>query len=124
MSTKMILGGYTFVHNPTSMSSVIEPVLTNSHLLTYSSVSFFSWGASVVGKVVSLEWEYMKAEQYDALQTKYEAGAQIVFDPKQDATFRFNVIITDFIGTYFLNMKDTAAYRKDVKLELLIMSVV
>jgi len=123
MSIKMILGGYTFPHNPHRMSDLLKAELPNSLLITYSSYAYFSWPATIVGKTITLNWDLMTVEQYDALYTKYIADAIIVFNPRQDS-LQFNVIIKSLTGLYFLNMADSSAYRKDVSMELIITSAV
>jgi hypothetical protein len=124
MSIKMILGGYTFTHNPHRTSDLLKPEMPNALLITYDSFAYFSWPATIVGKIVTLNWDLMSVEQYEALYTKYIADAIIVFDPRQDVTLQFNVIIKAIKGLYFLNMADNNTYRKDVSLELIITSAV
>jgi hypothetical protein len=123
MSIKMILGGYTFTHNPHRMSDLLKAEVPNSLLVTYDSYAYFSWPATIVGKLVTLNWDLMSVEQYDALYTKYIADAIILFSPRQDA-LQFNVIIKSLKGVYFLNMADNSTYRKDVSMELIITSAV
>jgi hypothetical protein len=123
-TVKMILGGYTFAHNPHSMSDIFQEDIPNNVLITYSSYAYFSWPKTIVGKIVTLNWDYMTSSQYDSLYTKYAADAIIEFNPRQDITFKFNVIIKSLQGVYFLDVAASSSFRKDVKMELLIVSKV
>jgi hypothetical protein len=106
------------------MSDLLKADIPNALLVTYSGYAYFSWPATLVGKVITMEWDYMTTAQYDSLYTKYTNDAIVIFNPRQDASFRFNVIIKSLIGKYFLNMSDSNSFRKDVKMELILVSTV
>jgi hypothetical protein len=122
MSARMILGGYTFANNPHRMSSTLDPEVMSASVKTWDSVAYFSWPATVVGKRVSLIWDYMTVEQYIALQALWVADISIVYNPDNGLTY--NVMIMGLKGVYFLNTDNSNAFRKDCQLELLILSVV
>ena len=119
---KMILDGYTFAKNPNRTQGMFEEDKPTSYVVTYSSVDFFAWNATIVGKKVTLLWDYMPTAQYDTLHTKWLTGSQVEIDPVQDTAFKFYVHILNLQGTYFLDIE--GAYRKDASLELLIMGEV
>jgi hypothetical protein len=123
--TAQILGTVTFAKNPGQMT-IIRPDRFSSYVLTYSSVGFFSWGASVIGKVVELKWNVMPITQYEAIQNLWEADAEIVFDPKDGESLTYDVEILDFQGEYCVGIPATGGsgllIRKNVTLKLLILS--
>jgi hypothetical protein len=120
MSVKMILGGYTFTHNPNSMDKSLEPELITSAMDTWESVAYFSWPATNVGKRVTLIWGLMTVEQYTALQAKWVADTPHTFQP--NAVLNYSVMIMNLQGQYFLNLDTAKSFRKDVKLELLFLT--
>ena len=128
MAGIMTLGGVTFTKNPTDADTVIRQVKYCSSILTYSSVAYFDWGASIVGKEIELNWSYMPTAMYDSMQTLYVAAGPHVFNPNDDESLTFNVHIKSLHGRYFLTAGDTigsrAAHRRDVRMTLLIMSQV
>lgn len=117
----MSLGSYTFEANP-SDATLIKPERSGSAVETYSSVAFFSWGVSIVGKIVELQWDYMPSLMFDELDDLYRADAAVVFDPQDGSSRVYNVEILDLSGKYFQNLEIGAAIiRKDVKLTLLVL---
>ena len=46
--SQMVLGSYTFEKNPTSVSDLMTEQRHTAAVQTYSSIAFFSWGASMV----------------------------------------------------------------------------
>ena len=119
----MTLGGYTFDANPYNMP-VMGTINTSSHAKTYTSVQRFDWGAHTAGRLISLEWELMTAAQYAALHALWVAGASVVFNPDITAGTTYNVFIENLTGEYWQRQDDTDAYRQNVRLELLLVSVV
>ncbi len=123
--SNMILGAYTFATNP-SDATPIEANRSVASVITYASVGFFSWGASIVGKIIELAWTYMPADMYDSLKDLEIADATIVFDPQDGTGKTYNVEILSIYGKYCLGKLGYAAdtLRKDVKVALLILSEV
>jgi hypothetical protein len=121
----MILDSYTFDKNPSEMSMVEEDKFASS-LLTYTSVAYFSWGSTIVGKIITLRWGGMTTTQFDTLQTKYEADAEVVWEPNQgdSADRTFNVEISRLTGSYHISLLDSASDRVNVEMDLVIMSEV
>ena len=77
----MKLGGYTFDWNPDTFT-LPQPEKSTGKVKTYSSVAFFSWGVSLLGKEISLEWDWMGVDQYERLRSLFEANAPVVWDPE------------------------------------------
>ena len=77
----MKLGGYTFDWNPDTFT-LPQPEKSTGKVKTYSSVAFFSWGLSLLGKEISLEWDWMGVDQYERLRSLFEANAPVVWDPE------------------------------------------
>lgn len=119
----MSLGGYTFDANPYNMP-VMGTVYISAHVPTYTSVQRFGWGAFTAGRVITLQWDLMTAAQYTALHALWVAGAGVVFNPDITAGTTWNVFIENLTGDYWERQDDTDAYRQNVTLELLLVSVV
>ena len=123
--SNMVLGGYTFADHPSDIDGMMVKQKSCAEVQTYSSVAFFSWGVSLVGKIIEMSWDYMTCDQYDSLKTLFEADAAVVFDPQDGSTKTYNVQIKDLTGKYNLMLThDDSDYRKNVKLQILIMSEV
>jgi hypothetical protein len=123
--SNMVLGTYTFATNP-SDATPIEVNRSTANIITYSSVGFFSWGASIVGKIIELTWTYMPADMYSSLKTLEAADATIIFDPQDGTSKTYNVEILSIYGKYCLGKLGYASttLRKDVKVTLLIIGEV
>ena len=120
----MVIGGHTCSRNPLPDKD-LSPIRYYAKKGTYTSVAFFSWGVSIVGKEVTIVWDYMSKSEYDALQAIYVADNEIVWDPKDGSSKSYNVQILDFYSTYVGDVPDSAPFhRKDAKMDLLIMSEV
>lgn len=116
------LGTSTFSQNPGRMT-IIHPDRICSYVQTYSSVAFFSWGVSIIGKEIELGWNAMPSSQYEEIQDLWEADASIVFDPQDGYSKTYNVEILDLKGEYCVGLADQGI-RKNVVLKLLILSQV
>lgn len=77
----MKLGGYTFDWTP-DVFTLPQAEKSTGKVKTYSSVAFFSWGVSLLGKEISLEWDWMEVDQYERLRSLFEANAPVVWDPE------------------------------------------
>lgn len=117
-----VLGTYTFVKQPTGIT-FIQKDKSIAYTSTYTSVATFSWGLSYIGKVIEVSWNYMSTTQYDSLQTLYVADVPVVFDPQDGEAKTFNVDIISLNGDYHVQLSDATGHmRKDVKMQLLILS--
>jgi hypothetical protein len=122
--SNMILGTYTFLHNPGQMSP-IKSERSTAKVDTYSSVGFFSWGVSIVGKEIMLEWNILEIEQVDSLNALYIADAPVVWDPQDGYGKTYNVEIRSLDWDYQILLgSGSGIYRKNVKMILLILSEV
>lgn len=69
---------YTFAKAPTEMTP-LKAIRYNAHMLTYSGVDHFSWGATIVGKRIELSWPWLSSAQYEKFQTFYESDNTLRF---------------------------------------------
>ena len=118
---KMVLGGYTFEWNLTESTIPLEQKAYSAVEL-YSGEAYFSWGTQIAGKQIALEWDWMKEDEFTQLVQLVRNDAQIVWNPQTGSTYNVEAVRLD--GKYFTSSLLDANYRKDVKLELLIMSEV
>ncbi len=77
----MKLGGYTFDWNPDQFT-LPHAEKSAGKVQTYSSVAYFSWGVSLLGKEISIEWDWMSVDQYERLRTLFEADTALTWDPE------------------------------------------
>lgn len=118
----MTLGTYTFAINPNEPVPILSEERRGRSLKTLGGIAFFSWGTFIAGQEILLPWSFMPTAQYAELLALLNADAQIVWDPENGATY--NVEILSLAGEYHLSAGAAAAYRKNVKLKLLIISEV
>lgn len=94
----MKLGTYTFQWAPDKWS-IPDQKRDVAHVQTYTSVAFFSWGAIVVGRQISLEWDWMPANQYLSLKDLEIADEQVEWDAEaDDKLFYSNGVNTPFVA--------------------------
>lgn len=122
---KVVIGTNTCTRDPQRMTMVRKDKSCAS-VQTYTSVAYFSWGASLIGKEILLEWPAMDAKEFDDLQTIFEADASFTFTPNDGVTTSsYTVEMTSLDGDYWRGRgKTTAQTRKNVKLTLLILALV
>lgn len=115
----MSLGGQVFEINPTSLSDSVDPERYSASVQTYSSVAFFSWGLTLVGKKIDLTWEFMPNTQYEALLALYAGDTAVAFAPQDGKVYQ--VEMTSLHGTFNVLLEGTGtwAWRKAVTLSLL-----
>lgn len=75
----MKLGNYTFVWEPDAYT-IPSAKKFSAHVPTHSGVAYFSWGVSIVGKEIELEWDWMSAEQFLEIKSLYEEDLQKIWD--------------------------------------------
>jgi len=121
MTTYMILGAYTFAKNPSDATLPNQQRVAHE-AETLGGVQFFSWGATIAGKKITLKWDFMLTTQFNSLQTLLEADAGVTFEPGDGETY--NVQMLRLNGAYFLDNEAAAELRKQVTLELVIISQV
>lgn len=119
----MSLGSYTFLRNPEfctypqkrKMASVVE---------TLGGAAYFSWGCVLPGQIIELTWPGMETTMFDELMTKFEADAQEVFNPDVGLGVTYNVEMKSLLGEFLAPYSGAADYKKNVKMELVIISEV
>lgn len=119
--TQMVLGGYTFAMNPYK-ATLPHAERLSTFAPTLGGAEFFSWGTTIKGKVISLAWDYMPTSQWAQIVTLLTNDAEIVFSPS--TSYSYNVEILRLNGEYFEDNSESAEFRRDVMLELVIMSEV
>ena len=75
----MKLGDYTFDFLPDSIG-IPKSEKICAVVKTYTSLAYFSWGVEILGKLVSLSWEWVYADQFNRLQLLYEDDEQKEWD--------------------------------------------
>ena len=118
---KMTLGGYEFEWNP-SQYTIPKEDKSYSVVQTYSSAAYFSWGTSIIGKEIVVEWEMMPADDFDQIQTLLEADAEVVWVPGNGSSY--NVEVADLQGRYIEKSIHDAPYRERARCTLIIISEV
>lgn len=121
----MVLSTTTFALDPYDMTIIKSEKICN-HILTYDGVAFYSWGKSIVGKVIDLRWNAMPSTMFDALDTLIADDATCIFNPNiPGSTVTYEVNILGLDGEYFISQESSAQfYRRNCNLRLLIMSEV
>ncbi len=116
------IGAVTLRHNPIRMT-LVRPEKRSASSETYSSVAYFSWGTSIVGKEIDIEWSYMESDEFDDLDDLFKTDAPVVFDPQDGSGKTYNVEITRLNGEYFRTLDFSAGhFRRNVKMTVLILS--
>lgn len=121
MTTYMVLDTYTFAKNP-SDATLPNKKRVAHEAETIGGVQFYSWGAKIAGKKLTLKWKYMLVTQFNSIQTILENDTQCTFQPGDGNTY--NVQVLRLNGAYFLDNSTQAELRKNVTLELVIISQV
>lgn len=116
----MTLGGQTLSKLPSDMT-LITPDRISAMKKTYSNVAFFSWGNTLVGKVLELKWPLLSFAEFDVLDTLFQADSSVVFDPGVPSpTDTYTVEIIALDGKYYMQ----TTRRTNVRMKLLILAVI
>ena len=89
---------------------------------TYGGVAFFSWGMQDAGQRIVLVWDMMDTALFDTLNTMLAADATVVWNPQIASGITYNCEILTLSGKLVAGAG--IAYRRDVNVELLILSKV
>ena len=90
---------------------------------TYSSVTLFSWGSTVVGKIIDLTWNMLQTTEFNALDTVQAEDTTFVWFPGfPDSTVSYKTNLLSLDGEYWISQESTG-YRQNVRAQLLIMGV-
>ena len=125
----MSIGSVTFIQNPAKMTAVKKDRIIG-YVKTYGSttdprLAIFSWGATIVGKRIDMNWPAMLSTEFAALQALIEADATVVFNPQLGDSKTYNVELLDLEGVYHMYSTSGAGiYRTDVVLSFIIVSQV
>lgn len=121
----MSISTTTFALDPSDMD-VIKADKICSHVLTYSAVQYFSFGATITGKEISLRWNAMPSTMFDALQILIEIDTTMIWSPNIPGTTKtYEINLLGLDGEYFISQESSAAfYRTNCRLDMLIMSEV
>lgn len=119
----MSLGSYTFYRNP-EKCSYPQKEKRASVLKTLEGAAYFSWGTVLAGKIIELHWPGLETTQFDELMTLFEADVEIVFNPDVGLGTTYNVEILDLLGDFFAPYSDASGFKRNVKMQLVIMSEV
>ena len=118
--TTMSLGTYTFALNPTDLT-LLKPRRIIHPVETLGGVETLSFGVFYAGQRVTLRWNYMTSSQWASLVDLEDDDASKVFTPGDGHTY--NVQILSLNGEYYLETATSAAWRKNVELNLIIESL-
>jgi len=116
---RMSLGNYTFSRNPNKVSNLLTPVRTTADVQTYGGVAFFSWGAMLTGKKITLDWTLCETAQYDAMETIYLADTPVFWTPQDGGGKKYSVEVLDYDGQLFMFLGKW--WRQNVSMKLLIL---
>ena len=123
----MELGTYTFETDPQECTQPIKNRRCDD-IETFGGVAFFSWGLFIEGEVIKMKWPACSTGQYNSLRALFYADEQVVWAPdagdSSAGTIEYNVEIKSLKGDYHMSKKANAPFRKDVELELVIISEV
>lgn len=121
----VIIGSHTCTLDPMRMTMVRADKACAS-VQTFDSVAYFSWGTTLIGKEILLEWPVMDASEFASLDTIFQADASFTFNPNDGVvTDTYTVEMTSFTGDYWRGRGTTTSEtRKNVKMTLLILAVI
>jgi len=121
----MSISTTTFVAEPAQMT-ILKSDKVCSFIKTYDGVAFFSWGKSIVGKEIMLNWAAMPSTMFDAIDALIATDTTAVWDPNiPGSTVTYSVNLLGLNGAYWISKESSSAYyRKDCSLRILIMSEV
>ena len=119
----MRLGTYLFPWTPDRFT-IPQADRIHAAEKTWSSAVLFSWGADIIGKRIVMEWEFTSVAQYDEMRAILEADAGVEWDPNRPGYggMAYNVEVLAVDGEYFEVADKEQPYRRNVRVELMIMS--
>jgi hypothetical protein len=117
----VILGAYTFAWKPDQFT-IPKAERRYATVETFASEVFFSYGTSILGKTVTLEWDWMSAAQFNALDALYQADLPVAWNLQVVGENIFTVEITKLDGELFEVVGYGFPHRRKVKMELLILA--
>ena len=121
----MSISTTTFAIDPFDMT-VLKNDKVCSYIKTYSSVVYYSWGSTIVGKVIDLKWNAMPSTMFDALDTLVNTDTTMIWTPNiPGSTQTYEVNLLGLEGAYFISQESSSRYHRiNCNLKILIMSEV
>lgn len=121
----MSISTTTFALDPFDMT-VLKSDKVCSYIKTYDGIAFFSWGKTIVGKIIDLKWNAMPSTMFDAIDTLINTDTTMIWTPNiPGSTVTYEVNLISLNGQYWISQESSSAYyRKDCSLRILIMSEV
>ncbi len=116
----MKLGVYTFPWRPDRFTPP-DAYRQISSVDTFTSNVVFEYGNKIIGKQIVVEWEWMSAAQFDALDVLYQANAPLMWDLEVVGQPTFTVEIVKLDGELFDVAHWDLSFRRKVQMTLLIM---
>jgi len=121
----MSISTTTFALDPGDMT-ILKSDKVCSFTKTYNGVAFFSWGKTIVGKEIALNWNAMPSTMFDAIDALITVDSTMIWTPNiPGSTVTYEVNLLGLDGSYWISQESSAAYyRKNCTLRMLIMSEV
>ncbi len=119
--SNQILAAYEFDWNPDRWT-IPKAEKFYGKVLTYESVGYFSFGVSIIGKEIVLEWDWMGLVQWNQLDILFQSDVGYIWTPGDGHSYNVEILHLD--GAYFEVVDLNAPYRKGVRLTLMILSIV
>jgi hypothetical protein len=121
----MSISTTTFAKEPSRMT-ILKSDKICSYAQTYDGVEFFSWGKSIVGKVINLSWPAMPSTMFDKIDALIATDSTVVWVPDiPGSTVTYVVNLLGLDGQYWISKESSSSYyRRSCGLKLLIMSEV
>jgi len=115
----MKLGAYTFAWRPDRWTPP-DAYRQISSVDTFTSNVVFEYGNKIIGKQIVVEWDWMSAAQFDALDVLYQANVSLVWDLEVVGQPTFTVEIISLNGELFDVTHWDRPFRRKVQMTLLI----
>ena len=84
------LAGITPSILPGSMT-LIRPDKPSASKKTFSSIDYFDWPATIIGKVIEVTWNLLPAADFALLDNLYASDGSYVFDPGTGKSYTVQV---------------------------------
>lgn len=107
----MILGTYTLPIGPLPTTNAIRQKRRVSYAVTLGGVSVVDWGVTIVGEIVSLPFNVMSKDQFDAIQEMVESCEEKTFDPEGDHGHTYTVQVIDITSEIYTGNRDSGYFR-------------
>jgi len=118
----MILGSYAFEWLPDRWT-IPDAERVIGEVKTYNSSVVFDFGVSLSGKQIVMEWDWMPAAQFDAMDLIFQADEPISWVLEKGVVGSILVDLISLTGDLFevIGYDEAFPYREKVKATLLIL---